>query len=198
MTAHLIAPPEPAHWTDWAYLTPSEHGREAFTADECDLWLDLADCRASRPGMTGPDGALTPDIRAVDVVDLELCDDTAWIYDKLARIAAGVNAAHWQLDLTHLANIEVLRYQPGGHYVEHVDWCDRNQTRKVSLVVKLSDTDDYEGGDLLIRTKQQPMPTPRERGSVTIFPAWTLHAVTPVTAGVRRTATAWVQGPKFR
>jgi PKHD-type hydroxylase len=193
-----VAPAEPNVWNAWAYLTPDEHGDEAFTAEECDRILAHADTHPPRPGLVGADGQHDATVRTVDVVDVPPSPSAAWLYAKLLRIAEGVNAAWWRFELTQLANVEVLRYQPGGHYVEHVDWSNGNQTRKLSLVVMLSDGDDYEGGDLVIRPGPWTVFAPRQRGSVIVFPSWTLHGVTSVTTGVRRTATAWVQGPPYR
>ena len=38
----------------------------------------------------------------------------------------------------------------------------------------------------------------KERGLITVFPAWTLHQVTPVVKGTRQSLVAWVSGPEFK
>jgi len=38
----------------------------------------------------------------------------------------------------------------------------------------------------------------KKRGLITVFPAWTLHQVTPVTKGTRQTLVTWVCGPEFK
>jgi PKHD-type hydroxylase len=36
------------------------------------------------------------------------------------------------------------------------------------------------------------------QGAATVFPAFVLHRVTPVTSGTRYSLTVWCHGPKFR
>lgn len=197
MTAvHAIRPTVRAGWAEWSSWLDAD-GAPAFSVAECDQIIEIADKRAQRPGTIGHAGDLDPATRTVDIVDLAF-DDASWLYEKLETIARDVNDTFWHLDLTHMDNVEVLRYEAGGHYVEHVDWTEGFTTRKLSVVVMLSEPDDYEGGDLLIRSRHDPFIAPRARGAITVFPSWTLHAVTPVAAGVRQVATCWVHGPPYR
>jgi PKHD-type hydroxylase len=38
----------------------------------------------------------------------------------------------------------------------------------------------------------------KSRGTVTMFPSYLLHRVTPVTSGERYSLTIWAHGPAFR
>lgn len=192
---HPLLPTQPPRWADWSgWGAP---GRPAFTAEECDRILDHADQQPTKLGTVTNAGYIDPAVRSVDVVEVAPTD-MPWLFTKIETIAADVNRHYWNLDLTHMDFIEVLRYQPGGHFLDHVDVMEGNATRKLSIVVLLSDPADYEGGELIIRSRHDPTPTPRERGSIIVFPSWTLHGVTPVTAGERRVATCWVHGPPYR
>lgn len=196
---HPLPPVAPgAGWAEWSsWLGPD--GAPAFTAEECDELVAIADDRPERCGTIGFDGRLDPATRTVDIVDVPPSLPTAmWLYRKLETIARDVNDTFWRLDFTHMDNVEVLRYQPGGHYRPHVDWTQGLTTRKLSIVVMLSDPADYEGGELLLHSRAEPYVAPRERGSIVLFPSWTLHGVQPVTAGERRVATCWVHGPPYR
>lgn len=200
MRPYSIAALEPPsdRWAPWAYFTPTQpgYGVDAFTPEECDRWL-TADAPA-RPGTVGHTAQLAPEVRSVAVQDLGPSLQHEWLYERLTAVARAVNAAWWDFELNHLDNIELLTYEEGGHYRPHVDWCAGHQTRKLSIVVMLTDPADYQGGQLLLSCGLGDGQAPVERGAVTVFPSWTLHAVTPVTAGVRRVGTCWVHGPAFR
>ena len=70
--------------------------------------------------------------------------------------------------------------------------------RKLSMVLGLLDSDEYEGGDFEIKTGVESQVLPIKKGRVIAFPSWTLHRVTPVTKGIRKTVVVWVGGPKFK
>lgn len=193
-----IFPNEPENWAAWTSYTPTNDPALSFTAEECDRWLALAESAQPKPGTIGTDSEVNDATRRVEVVALDYKETAADLFAKLMVAATSANNYWWRFDLTHLANVEVLRYRPSGHYVQHVDNGIGFQTRKLSVVVMLSDPDDYKGGKLQLIGKAKPDVAPSERGTVVVFPSWLLHKVTPVTAGERRSMTAWVQGPAFR
>ena len=71
-------------------------------------------------------------------------------------------------------------------------------SRKLTLVVQLSDPSEYEGGNLEVLTNGSPMRVRKQRGLLAAFPAWTLHQVTPVSQGNRQSLVAWISGPDFK
>ena len=71
-------------------------------------------------------------------------------------------------------------------------------SRKLSIVVQLSEPNEYQGGDLQFMYASEPYTAIKEKGSVYTFPSFVMHKVTPVFSGVRRTLVAWVAGPAFK
>ena len=71
--------------------------------------------------------------------------------------------------------------------------------RSLSIVVQLSDPNDYDGCDLELLNMGEKRPTKmmRDRGTLIAFPSYTLHRVTPATRGVRNSLVAWVTGKPF-
>ena len=65
-------------------------------------------------------------------------------------------------------------------------------------MLQLTCPSQYEGGNLEILTSGEAVKMPKERGLIVVFPAWTLHQVTPVTKGHRQSLVAWVSGPNFK
>ena len=70
--------------------------------------------------------------------------------------------------------------------------------RKVSVIVQLSDTSEYKGGELQINTGGQIKTIPKVKGSVVIFPSYLLHRVTPVTTGLRKSLVLWAGGGHYK
>ena len=92
-------------------------------------------------------------------------------------------------------------YKEGDFYEWHYDvnWeSDRQYDRKLSIVIQLSDPNDYEGG---VFEFQYPFEQPKgfeERGSVLIFPSYITHRVTKITKGERKSLVNWLEGPRWR
>lgn len=105
----------------------------------------------------------------------------------------------WNFTLQGEEDVQIARYEVGGHYDTHADaaWGDNTIQRKVTAVLFLSDPSTYEGGELAIRLAADEI-LPRTRGSVVVFPSMVLHRVAPVTSGVRFSAAMWAVGPSFK
>jgi PKHD-type hydroxylase len=71
-------------------------------------------------------------------------------------------------------------------------------SRKLSMVVQLTDPSEYEGGNLQVFTSEQPKNIRKQRGLIAVFPSFIVHQVTPVTQGTRQSLVAWVSGPSFK
>lgn len=107
----------------------------------------------------------------------------------------------WFYDLVGLEPVQIAKYTEECFYKYHQDAVPGAEdvdgtTRKLSGVLMLSDPEDYEGGDLKLFLGQEVI-VPRSKGSLIVFPSTTFHEVTPVTKGVRYTATVWARGPSF-
>ncbi|MGY9049382.1 MAG: 2OG-Fe(II) oxygenase, partial [Rhodobacterales bacterium] len=87
-----------------------------------------------------------------------------------------------------------------GHFDWHADIGDGvvAARRKLTMVVQLSSEKGYEGGALEIMPSANVVSAGRVRGTATLFPAFQLHRVTPVTKGERHSLTVWAHGPGFR
>lgn len=133
-------------------------------------------------------------------------DDTwSWLYSRLENMITEANDALWQFELTSMFElIQFTEYHANekGHYNWHQDiGSGAASGRKISVTVQLSSPDEYEGGELNI-TRGGPYDlaytAPKKAGSVTIFPSYMLHRVTPVTKGIRKSFVLWVGGMPFR
>jgi len=125
-----------------------------------------------------------------------------WFYDRMAFVARQLNAKFYNFDLFGFVEdmqFTVYEGDSSGHYTWHIDFSKGAPApRKLSLVLQLSESSAYEGGELQVMNNPEPEGITKQRGLIAAFPAWTLHRVTPVTSGIRKTIVVWVAGPEFR
>jgi SM-20-related protein len=104
------------------------------------------------------------------------------------------------VEIDEIEEPQFLRYTAGDFFVAHQDGNtplirDDTRFRKVSIVIFLSDRDDYDGGELQLHGKYPDFDlresAPAEPGTLVAFPAETTHEVTPLTRGERYTIVSW-------
>ena len=151
---------------------------------------------------SGGDGSVDSGIRRSSVRWLHNSAENAWLYGALGHVVAKVNSENWNFDLTGFGDaVQLTNYeeQNKGTYGWHMDLGGPMPSRKLSLILQLSDPVEYEGGYLeFMPHNDQVMRENKRRGLITIFPSWILHQVTPVTKGLRQTLVLWVTGPMFK
>ena len=127
--------------------------------------------------------------------------NNTWIFERIAQLVQTANKEIYHFSLYGMfEGIQYTVYDgtEDGFYCAHVDHGKNYYKRKISVVIQLTDPSEYEGGDLLIHTRNQPFAVPKGLGTCITFPSWMLHEVTPVTSGTRRTLVCWVSGPPFK
>lgn len=86
--------------------------------------------------------------------------------------------------------ISIIKYEEGCFFKKHFD-ADKNDNRYKSLVLQLSNKDDYEGGEMIYYDKDIPITFNKEIGSVVIFNSDVLHEVKPILKGTRYSFVCW-------
>ncbi len=92
------------------------------------------------------------------------------------------------------------RYGVGHGFGAHVDNAlrplpdgSRRMRTDLSATLFLSDAEDYDGGELVIEDTFGSHAVKLKAGSMILYPATSLHSVSPVTRGTRTAAFFWVQ-----
>lgn len=125
-------------------------------------------------------------------------------------------AAGWNFDIDEGEPYQFTKYTEGQFYGWHQDvaphgadgWKD-GLSRKLSLVVSLTDPSEYEGGQLeivspnlspVVKLEKKTFSEPQwlNRGTVIVFPSDNWHQVKKVTKGTRYSLVTWFRGKDFR
>lgn len=175
---------------------------DAFSGADC---ARIRDCVAAAPSRDAGLVRQTRDhnLRRADLVWLDDVEGSGWVMDRIIDIVRVANRDIFDFDITDFAESpQAARYgaEREGHFGWHSDVGEGRlaERRKLTIVVQLSEPDSYTGGDLEVMPGAGIISANRVQGAATVFPAFVLHRVTPVTAGERHSLTVWCHGAPFR
>tara|TARA_R110001592_G_scaffold52138_4_gene159757 strand:- start:219 stop:1424 length:1206 start_codon:yes stop_codon:yes gene_type:complete len=179
------------------YSPDLEVSKTFFSKEECESVKDIAKKHYSEKATVGTGGAYSGQIREVNSYSIPMVPEYMWIFERIAKAIAEVNAEKYKFNLVGIIHsLELLHYsdETKCHYNWHMDsGPGTSTTRKLSVSVQLSDENDYEGGELLINNGNV-LPASFEQGSINIFPSYLQHTVTEVTKGNRWAIVIWIHG----
>lgn len=182
--------------------------RGGFLPEECTRVRGLGDLYEFERGRVGGNandpGAVDENVRDTAVAWFPHNVDTSWIFERMSQLCARINFDKFQLDLAGFEGLQYTKYAPQGHYDWHHDVVldpPKGLFRKLSLVVMLSDQEEFEGGEFLLAENgdnaRATMLTPA-LGDVVAFYSHIPHKVAPVISGSRVTLVTWAMGAKWR
>jgi len=175
-----------------------------FTEEECDRIIQIAHDSYAASASVGGDskGTVARKIRSAEIYSVENIEENKWIFDKVAKAVSVANAVHFDYDISHIEHSLQLIHYPSdaevpGHYDWHVDAGNGTvATRKISFTAQLSNSDSYTGCDLVVDDHGNKIQAVRERGSISLFPSYMPHVVTPIKTGNRYALVIWIHGPR--
>jgi PKHD-type hydroxylase len=186
---------------EWCYF------QSYFTRQQCEDIIGKAKLLAKETARIGhePQGTMN-DVRRSKIAWINEHDKTfSEYYLEIDKIARWANKDWFDFHLSHLPALQFTEYDSSysGMYKRHKDvfWVDKNpRHRKLSIVLNLSDPNEYEGGNFIMHDVQQhpPYEAIKKQGTVIVFPSMIDHEVTPVIKGIRHTLVGWYEGPKWR
>jgi PKHD-type hydroxylase len=175
--------------------------KEAFTKEQCEAIIQRMSGQEAQPGQVvrkADDALHAPDIRNVAIKFLQY-EDFPEVYDKICQYVIDANDTHFKADIIgFMEDMQVLHYGEdigGGHYNWHIDCGPGLSTRKLSVILQLSDPNDYTGCELEVSAVPN---IPKEQGTLIIFPSYTPHRVTKLITGNRNSLVVWVNGPPYK
>ena len=181
-------------------------GEQIFSDSECDQIRRSGDRQASQEAKIGTAGAGSAVAKVRSVLEQRLPVDPSSGF-PLVRILSEIcrlNSGLWYFDLTGFVPDDetmLLTYRgaSGDHYDWHIDVGQgASASRKLGFTVQLSASTEYDGGDLEFHGFSSDREGFRRKGMLLVFPAFSLHRVSPMTRGTRQVVVGWVHGPSFR
>lgn len=135
-----------------------------------------------------------------------------WLYDLIMPYVDTANKnSEWCFDYSGCESFQISQYSKGDFYDWHIDGgsdksfrLEKNYIRKLTVVLSLSDNNDYEGGkfqiDIGLHKKIQVLDVPElnNKGGLLVMPSFLYHRVTPVTKGTRYSLVGWIVGEPFK
>ena len=186
-------------------MTEFSYWENGFTKEEIDKIIAIGESKVLDKAEIGGYDKKNDysHIRESKISWINLDEDSSWLYDRIAYIVRCLNAKYFHYDITgFVEDFQFTTYdgQTKSHYDWHVDTNQKtgSSPRKLSLVLQLTDPSEYEGGELQISGGETPTVIKKELGFATVFPSFTMHRVTPVTKGIRKSLVVWISGPPFR
>jgi PKHD-type hydroxylase len=175
----------------------------AFTTGHCKILIDEAHNNKFYQAPLGDDGEdnqyIDTDIRDSLVANIPITK-YLWLESTLTDILRHANT-NYNFTLKGFRDLQVIQYNQNQFFKPHLDTYidpDIDMQRKLTFIIQLSDPNDYTGGDLLIHTTGQPDTMSKQKGSMIIFPSYTLHEVKPILSGTRYSLIGWCFGPDFK
>lgn len=191
-------------------LEPFVYWENFLTNEDILKILSLKEWHEKSDGMVGIsngdllNSGVNKDIRKSQISWMNYTEETSAIWHKITNTISEVNSRFFHFDLTGCfepAQLTLYDSKNEGHYNWHTDTSvrDRIVPRKLSMSLLLSDTSEFEGGDLeLLNDSDKSLKLEQKKGRAWFFPSYMLHRVTPVTSGFRRSLVLWIGGPSFR
>jgi PKHD-type hydroxylase len=125
-----------------------------------------------------------------------------WLNGFLYYFGVDANIFNFNFNITNLQQTEFLKYSKGMFYRPHTDISfDKNNSshyRKLTIIIQLSDIDEYDGGEIEIFDDGfERYKVPKTKGTIAVFPSYLTHHVKKITSGTRYSLVGWIVGPAF-
>src|ERR1700742_2852000 len=165
---------------------------------------EVADFRGIMDGVAWEDGRSTAGAQSALVKDNEQLPPDGEVSRKLgARVIKALTASQLFISAAiprHIFPPLFNRYATGKHFGVHVDNAVRGDPMTglrirtdLSVTLFLSEPDEYDGGELIVEDYYGSHEVKLPAGDLVLYPATSLHTVTPITRGARVASFFWLQ-----
>jgi PKHD-type hydroxylase len=137
--------------------------------------------------------------RVKNNMESALSPDGQQLLNRILMASLGNNQQFKSFALPNrMADFIFSRYENGMTYGDHVDdpimgGAGGRFRTDVSMTVFLNNPQDYEGGELTVRTPYGDKQVKLSAGDAVVYPSASVHQVAPVTKGRRDVALTWIQ-----
>ena len=188
----------------------------AFTEEELDHICDLMSNSSLEEATIASSDLDTNELEVAPLLNtgtrrsavsfLQYNEESRWIFERINFVVESVNNRWYNFDLNGYDTFQYTEYrgEENGYSDWHVDSFfgaapkEMHETRKLSLTCLLNDPKEFVGGELQFGHETNVHSTEMVRGTIILFPSFSLHRVTPITSGIRKSLVTWITGPKFK
>lgn len=190
------------NWVDYLLInnqSPVHAQQYKWSKAECKKIITSSEYLPNAPAYVNDTATIDLSFRKVNRWRIPNDQMHYWIYKKIYDTLITANRDFWNLDIDLIETVELLHYSfnpdntTQDHYNKHSDFGPGTTTRKLSYSALLSDTSEFDNGDLIFYLGTD-ITLPREQGQVVVFPSLTFHEVTPITRGDRWSLVTWICG----
>ena len=171
-----------------------------FSDDEINNIINIGETEELLSGVVDVD-RLDITIRNASIAWISsINSDHFWLFRKLTDIIHMANKQFFNYNLEKIEALQYTVYNQGCFYDKHHDMMIRHPAhavRKLSFTLQLIDEKEYDGGELIMCSESNRS-MPRKKGTLIIFPSYTLHEVKKITRGTRKSLVGWIEGPPFK
>lgn len=171
-------------------------------ADECRSIVEAGERNLNMTAGTTEDRRAS--IRQSDIGWFNPDGEHQWLFERVRDCINDINRNWFGFNLLGFEGIQFTKYShkngAGDYYQAHKDTrlYPGGTIRKLSFTIQLCGGESYDGGDVVLYDSfADSAPLSRALGSISFFPSYTIHEVTPVTKGVRYSLVGWACGPSF-
>jgi|TARA_Y100000114_G_scaffold46850_1_gene42664 PKHD-type hydroxylase len=192
---------------------------KALPRTVCDDILKFGMSLKPQPGLTG--GAPIENVTSQELEQIRQIRRSKvawvqepWIYREIFQWLGLANKqAGWNYQISTAEKFQFTHYGVNETYDWHCDSYNEpyppekeglsGLTRKISMTLCLSNSNDYTGGDLQFKFRNSAedtistIPETREKGTMIFFPGYVWHRVAPVTSGNRFSLVLWSCGNPY-
>jgi len=101
------------------------------------------------------------------------------------------------INIFNQPTFNINKYMEGYYFLPHVDRggiYDINLERIKTLIINLSNPQDYLGGDLIVDNKK----VINKQGSAVLFDSGVIHEVTEINQGIRYSMVFWIKNENLK
>lgn len=182
--------------------SPFEHPiyyPKLFTPEECNKIINFAKSTKDSVFKKDMDKAYQPySVKSyfLDHTNPEMFE----LLKKMQNVALSANSQYYNFEIARFSYIFILEYLKGAIFGRHIDISNSSSgCPKVSVIIFLSDENDYTGGRLLWPhiDPEKNNQFKQEQGTMVMFPSYLCHEVSEVFSGQRYVLTGMLCGDKM-
>lgn len=122
-------------------------------------------------------------------------------FDKIRDVTKAANQQIYNFDLLGIIDQDfpqVYKYTEGCYYDWHIDVNVLAPTRKITWIVNLNDSAEYEGGEVEFLNTDTSEHDTNQIGKILIFPSFIPYRIKQITKGEKKMIIGHVHGATFK